>query len=41
MPVHYNGFIEKLKHVAHFGQQAILYKKVVTERQPIYLSTNA
>jgi len=27
MSVHYNGIMEKVKHVAHFGQQVTLYEK--------------
>jgi len=34
MSAHYNGFMEKLKHVAHFGQQAILYEKKVVIDSP-------
>jgi hypothetical protein len=34
MSVHYNGIVEKLKHVAHFGQHATVYEKKVVIDSP-------
>jgi len=41
MSVHYNAFMEKLKHVAHFGQQADIVRKKKVDWQSIHLSTCA